>query len=363
MPDFRGPGGVWTRQVAGLPPPPLSTPFSAARPTLTHAALASLVATGRVSTIVSQNVDGLHRRSGVPRAKLSELHGSCFIERCVRCGAEHERAFEVGSVGFRPTGRRCGAHGCRGRLTDWTLDWESELPAADAARADAAADGAEIALALGTSLQIEPASKIPLRTVRNGGRLAIVNLQPTPRDKDATWIVRYPVDDVMAALVERLELTLPVYTRTDAVDVRVSLGAAPTGRAGPLVATIHVSSPAGKGCPIPLLALVSVRDATNEDGDAATVDKPPFKLRLAIPRGGDAVTLAVALVWGAGADEGASDVEHCVTVQAAPGATVTRRVEVVTQTVDHGPCVAAAAARVLGREEEEADRSKRLRTE
>ena len=351
--------------MAGLPPPPLSTPFSAARPTLTHAALAALVTAGRVTTIVSQNVDNLHRRSGVPREKLAELHGNCFIEVCVRCGVEHERAFEVGSVGFRPTGRRCGAHGCRGRLTDWTLDWESELPEADAARADAAADGAEIALALGTSLQIEPANRIPLRTVRSGGRLAIVNLQPTPRDKDAKWIVRWPVDDVMAALVKKLNLKLPVYTRTDAVDVRVSLGAGPTGRAGPLVATVLVASPAGEGCPVPLLASVSVRAATprEEEVDTATVSKPPFKLRLAVPRGRDTATIAVALAWGPGTDAGASNGEHCVTVEAAPGATVTRRVEVVTQTVDHGPAVAAAAARALGRGEKETDRSKLVKTE
>lgn len=359
VPDFRGPGGVWTRQVAGLPPPPLSTPFAAARPTLTHQALRALIDAGKVSAIVSQNVDNLHRRSGVPRDRLAELHGNCFIETCRRCGAEFERAFEVGTVGFTNTGRRCGE--CRARLVDWCLDWDSELPAADAARADAAADGADLALALGTSLQIEPANGIPLRTVKAGGRLAIVNLQPTPRDSAASWLIRWPVDDVMAALVQRLGVTLPVYTRKDAVVVRVTVSNGPT-RTGPLLATVTVASPAGDGCPIPLLAAVTARDASDDDGDVATASAPPFKIRLALPRTESRVTIALRLTWGPGADADASGGEHTIEVDARAGASAERTVEVVTQRVDHGPRVAAAAARALGEAEGE-PASKRVKTE
>ena len=109
IPDFRGPNGVWTRQKKNLGPPPLArgVSFATARPSLTHLALAHLVRAGIVTRVVSQNVDGLHLRSGIAPDRLFELHGNCFVEACRGCGARHERDFETGTVGFKATGRRC----------------------------------------------------------------------------------------------------------------------------------------------------------------------------------------------------------------------------------------------------------------
>ena len=98
IPDFRGPQGVWTLQRAGKPLPRLKTSFGVAKPSLTHQALVGLVQAGKVGFIVSQNVDGLHLRSGVPRHQLAELHGNCFAERCRRCRAEFVRDFEMETV-------------------------------------------------------------------------------------------------------------------------------------------------------------------------------------------------------------------------------------------------------------------------
>ena len=98
IPDFRGPQGVWTLQRAGKPLPRLKTSFGVAKPSLTHQALVGLVQASKVGFIVSQNVDGLHLRSGVPRNRLAELHGNCFAERCCRCRAEFVRDFEMETV-------------------------------------------------------------------------------------------------------------------------------------------------------------------------------------------------------------------------------------------------------------------------
>ena len=85
IPDFRGPQGVWTKErrrekIEG------GVPFDRAQPTLTHQIVKKMVLSGLVKYVVSQNVDGLHLRSGLPRECLSELHGNVMMERCERCG-------------------------------------------------------------------------------------------------------------------------------------------------------------------------------------------------------------------------------------------------------------------------------------
>ncbi|CAD7700133.1 unnamed protein product [Ostreobium quekettii] len=205
IPDFRGPKGIWTLQRAGKPLPSLKTSFEMARPSLTHQALSGLVSCGKVVHIVSQNVDGLHLRSGIPRDKLAELHGNCFAERCPKCGKEYIRDFEMQTVGFQCTGRTCTVSGCRGRLRDHILDWDDPLPENELAQSEKIAAQADLALCLGTSLQIIPARDIPLETVKAGGRLAIVNLQKTPRDKNADLVIHAKSDEVMKLLMAELD--------------------------------------------------------------------------------------------------------------------------------------------------------------
>ena len=98
-------------------------------------ALLALHRASKLTYTVSQNVDGLHLRSGLPRAALAELHGNCFAERCARCGREYVRDFEMDTVGFKHTGRKCDD--CGGRLKDHILDWwatSSEASLRDPAR-------------------------------------------------------------------------------------------------------------------------------------------------------------------------------------------------------------------------------------
>jgi mono-ADP-ribosyltransferase sirtuin 6 len=166
IPDFRGPNGVWTLQRAGQPLPKPKVCFAVAKPSLTHQALRALMDTGKLTYLVSQNVDSLHLRSGVPRRQLAELHGNCFAERCPKCRTEFIRDFEVETVGFKPTGRSCTAGGCNARLKDFVLDWEDALPADELAASEAHARQADLAICLGTSLQITPACDIPVKTVR-----------------------------------------------------------------------------------------------------------------------------------------------------------------------------------------------------
>ncbi|XP_042525867.1 NAD-dependent protein deacetylase sirtuin-6 isoform X2 [Dipodomys spectabilis] len=197
IPDFRGPHGVWTMEERGLAPK-FDTTFESARPTRTHMALVQLQRVGFLNFLVSQNVDGLHVRSGFPRDKLAELHGNMFVEECTKCKTQYVRETVVGTMGLKATGRLCtvakarGLRACRGELRDTILDWEDSLPDRDLALADEASSG-----------------NLPLATKRRGGRLVIVNLQPTKHDRHADLRIHGYVDDVMTQLMKHLGLQIP----------------------------------------------------------------------------------------------------------------------------------------------------------
>uniref|UniRef100_A0A8C7AJ29 protein acetyllysine N-acetyltransferase n=1 Tax=Neovison vison TaxID=452646 RepID=A0A8C7AJ29_NEOVI len=189
IPDFRGPHGVWTMEERGLAPK-FDTTFESARPTQTHMALVQLERVGLLRFLVSQNVDGLHVRSGFPRDKLAELHGNMFVEECVKCKTQYVRDTVVGSMGLKATGRLCTVAKARGLR---------------------ACRNADLSITLGTSLQIRPSGNLPLATKRRGGRLVIVNLQPTKHDRHADLRIHGYVDEVMTRLMKHLGLEIPAW--------------------------------------------------------------------------------------------------------------------------------------------------------
>ncbi|XP_047561952.1 NAD-dependent protein deacylase sirtuin-6 isoform X5 [Lutra lutra] len=197
--------------------PKFDTTFESARPTQTHMALVQLERVGLLRFLVSQNVDGLHVRSGFPRDKLAELHGNMFVEECVKCKTQYVRDTVVGSMGLKATGRLCtvakarGLRACRGELRDTILDWEDALPDRDLTLADEASRSADLSITLGTSLQIRPSGNLPLATKRRGGRLVIVNLQPTKHDRHADLRIHGYVDEVMTRLMKHLGLEIPAW--------------------------------------------------------------------------------------------------------------------------------------------------------
>ncbi|XP_042470190.1 NAD-dependent protein deacetylase SRT1-like [Zingiber officinale] len=177
IPDFRGPKGVWTLQRAGKGLPEASLPFDRAMPSLTHMALVELEKAGILKFVISQNVDSLHLRSGIPRKKLAELHGNSFREVCPSCETEYVRDFEVETIGMKETSRRCSDTNCGAKLRDSVLDWEDALPPKEVNAAENHCKTADLVLCLGTSLQITPACNLPLKCIRNNGKIVIVNLQ------------------------------------------------------------------------------------------------------------------------------------------------------------------------------------------
>ena len=208
-------------------------------------ALVGLVDSGIVKLVISQNVDGLHMRSGIPRDKLSELHGNLFLETCEVCGWEYLRDFDVGGISFQTTGRFCTRSGCGGALRDTLLDWDDALPEADFLKAQTALNECDLCLCMGTSLRIRPASELPLIAVRNGGKLVICNLQNTPKDRRAHMNIHASVDEVMSGVMAVLSIPIPCFEREIELCTKVQ-HATDDGGAG-LDVSVHHGACGGRG--------------------------------------------------------------------------------------------------------------------
>lgn len=214
LPDFRGPNGVWTseknqrknnkckskkRKAAEITTTnDCSNDFAAAKPTYTHRALTFLVQEKVIDFVITQNVDGLHRRAGLSRNSHAVLHGCAFTETCEICNTEHFRDYDVGGMSFQKTGRSCDI--CQGDLRDTLLDWDDPLPQFDLERAEWYCKNADLVITLGTSLRIHPAADLPFLAQKT----VIVNLQETPVNANAEIVIRQCVDKVMADLLKLL---------------------------------------------------------------------------------------------------------------------------------------------------------------
>ncbi|KAJ0176897.1 hypothetical protein K1T71_006906 [Dendrolimus kikuchii] len=217
IPDYRGPRGVWTRLRRGETVGRVEVAL--ARPTFTHMALRALWARGTLKFVVSQNCDGLHLRSGLPRRALAELHGDAFAEGCAHCRRVYLRAFDTTERTARhrhATRRLC--HACGRELRDsivhfgergraaWPLNWAGALR--HAARAD-------VVLCLGSSLKV--LRRYPRLWRMHSApaarpRLYIVNLQWTPKDAVAALKINARCDTVMRQVARRLRLRVPRYS-------------------------------------------------------------------------------------------------------------------------------------------------------
>ncbi|KAG9448560.1 hypothetical protein H6P81_008525 [Aristolochia fimbriata] len=312
IPDFRGPKGVWTLQREGKGVPEASLPFHRAMPSLTHMALVELEKAGILKFVISQNVDSLHLRSGIPREKLSELHGNSFREICPSCGAEYLRDFEVETIGMKETSRRCSNDKCDTKLIDTVLDWEDALPPKEMNPAEKHCKMADVVLCLGTSLQITPACNLPLRCIHGGGKLVIVNLQPTPKDKKASLVIHGLVDKVIEGVMRLLNLQIPPYVRIDLVQLSLSQF---HKNDRSVKWSLRVSSVHGRKAALPFLKSVEVTFPDRTGLKPAILQEQPFILkRETLKR--RPFTMVLVLNFGEGCGCSSSRIEWPVDFQA-----------------------------------------------
>jgi NAD-dependent deacetylase len=173
--------------------------LAGALPNAAHHALAGLERAGRLRTIITQNVDGLHQAAG--SADVIELHGNLRESACIRCGTTGSIALLTGPLedGRLPRCDRCG-----GLLKPNVVLFEDLMPEAAWRRATQAARACDLMLVVGSSLQVTPAAYLPQETVDRGGRLVIVNREPTPYDGRAAVVVHGDAGRVLPAVVAAL---------------------------------------------------------------------------------------------------------------------------------------------------------------
>jgi NAD-dependent deacetylase len=212
IPDFRSPGGLWTqnrpipfdefvssreaRNEAWRRKFAMEGTFRAAKPTRGHRALARFVADGKMSAIITQNIDNLHQISGVPDDKVIELHGNGTYAICLDCALRYEivwvRERFTNSGGKAPDCAECG-----GPVKSATVSFGQSMPEEAMRRAEAETLGADLFLSIGSSLVVWPAAGFPALAKRNGARLVIINREPTDLDGQADLVVHDDIGDVL----------------------------------------------------------------------------------------------------------------------------------------------------------------------
>ena len=215
IPDFRSPGGVWSRMrpiyfdefvtseemrreawnrvfsgVAG---------WVGAKPNAGHAAVARLVARGKVSAVITQNVDNLHQDSGVPAERVVELHGNATYATCLSCALRHE--LEVLKQSFLGRGEIPSCRECGGLVKTATISFGQAMPQDAMARAERETLACDLFIVLGSSLVVYPAAGFPRLAKEKGAKLAIVNREPTEQDVFADVVLHEEIGAVLRAVV------------------------------------------------------------------------------------------------------------------------------------------------------------------
>jgi NAD-dependent deacetylase len=216
IPDFRSPGGIWTkmrpiefqdfldsremRDESWRRRFAMEEQFGAARPGRGHLALASLYRAGKVPAVVTQNIDNLHQASGISPNHVVELHGNTTYATCLDCAARYELAWVkeryTGSGGRSPDCPSCG-----GYIKTATVSFGQSMPEAPMQRAQELAEACDLFLAIGSSLVVWPAASFPLVAKRNGARLVIINRDATEFDDIADLVVRNDIGTALAPFI------------------------------------------------------------------------------------------------------------------------------------------------------------------
>ena len=216
IPDFRSPGGIWTkmrpidfsdflasqemRDESWRRRFAMEESFGGAKPGRGHKALASFYRAGKSPGVVTQNIDNLHQASGISPEHVVELHGNTTYATCLDCEARYELDW-VKQRYDAANGRAPSCPGCNGHIKTATVSFGQAMPEEPMRRAEELTRSADLFIAIGSSLVVWPAAGFPLMAKRNGARLVIINRDPTEFDDLADLVVRHDIGSVLEPFI------------------------------------------------------------------------------------------------------------------------------------------------------------------
>ncbi len=213
IPDFRGPNGIWkkltpidfsdfvaseeTRRESWKRKFSGDDLMGTAKPNAGHMAISRLVQEGRATHVITQNVDGLHQKSGIPEDQVIELHGNANYATCLDCHKRYE--LDEIKARFLRDGNAPRCDECNGIIKTATISFGQPMPVHEMQRAEAATLSCDTFIALGSSLVVYPAAGFPRIAKQNGATLIIINNEPTDLDPVADLVLHQPIGATLSA--------------------------------------------------------------------------------------------------------------------------------------------------------------------
>jgi len=215
IPDFRSPGGIWTknkpinfqdfvssedvRRESWQRKIETDKTMSVAQPNNGHMAIANLVNTGQIRHVITQNIDGMHQASGVPDNQVIELHGNATYAGCLEC----EKRYELDPIktSFASAGTLPICDDCGGIIKTATISFGQAMPQEAMNRAKAATLDCDLFISIGSSLVVYPAAGFPLLARESGANLVILNRDTTDLDNAADLVINAEIGPTLSGLV------------------------------------------------------------------------------------------------------------------------------------------------------------------
>ena len=215
IPDFRSPDGIWRkmqpidfedfmrseemRRESWRRKIAIDQDLEGAEPNRGHCAIAELVKRGDCAAVITQNIDGLHQKSGVPEECIIELHGNSTYAKCLQCELRHE--LEPIFADFRRDERLPVCTACGGIVKTATISFGQSMPKAEMGRAEEQTLACDLFIAIGSSLVVYPAAAFPALAGRNGARLVILNREVTDQDALADLVLHEEIGPTLGGAV------------------------------------------------------------------------------------------------------------------------------------------------------------------
>ena len=216
IPDFRSPTGIWTKNKPiefkdFLSSEDIRVEFwkrkfavdltiSKAKPNTGHMIISKLNHIGKVSKIITQNIDNLHQISGVPEENVIELHGNTTFAKCLEC----DLRYELNSIKklFEQTNVPPYCKNCSGIIKTATISFGQPMPKEEMLKAEKASLSCDLFIVIGSSLQVYPAASFPLVAKKNGSKLVILNREGTDLDRYADLVIHDEIGEFLSKSIK-----------------------------------------------------------------------------------------------------------------------------------------------------------------